>query len=132
MLTKPLPKKQMIPQDSWQLYIFTYSDWWAFNLLDYCITNEIFCCGTETALTELYKLQFGKEAGWSADMIIKFTTEPQDNAITTWSFIEDDANDPNAGYYLDSATGMKMWLCELWSNMWGNKPPILYLTITAA
>lgn len=132
MKTKALPKKDIIPQALWKLYTFTFGEFWAFNLLEYTITNEAFCCGTEDALTELYKLRFGKDKGWSADMNITFSLAPQENAISTWDFIEIDPRDPRAGYYLDTTTGLRIWLCELWTNMWGEHPQQLFLSIDPA
>ena len=128
-MTIPLTKKQIIPQDKWDLYTFKIGEYWGFNLLEYCITNEIFCWGTEDSITELFKLKFGKDPNWGSDLMIHFSKDQPEDYITTWEFIEPYPSDPNSGYYTCTTTGLTIWLCELWTNMWGGFPQTLYLTI---
>ena len=130
MKTKPKTKAAIIPQDSWSLYTFTFGPkYWAFNLLDYCITNEQFCIGTEKSLDGIYKLATGKDRNWNSAMMIHFTRQKPANYISTWEYIEPEPEDPRSAYYLCTATGERCWLCELWTNMWGGFPTTLYISI---
>jgi hypothetical protein len=130
MMTIPKALKPIKPKDEWHLSAFTYGPEWAFNLLEYSIINEQFCRGTELALDDLYQMRFKEERNWGSDMALHFYKDPPNDFISTWEFLHEDPNYPDAGIYLDTASGKELWLCPLWTKMWGGFPTTLYLEIT--
>jgi len=129
-MTIPKALKPIQSKDEWHLFTYAWGAEWAFNLLEYCITNEQFCRGTEHALDDLYKLRFKEERNWNSEMTLHFYMDPPEDFLTTWEFLHEDPNYPDAGIYLDTASGKQLWLCPLWTKMWGGFPNTLYLEIT--
>ena len=128
--TIPLAKKAIIPKDEWKLFTFAFGDYWAFNLLEYIITNEMFCWGTEKSLDGIYKIATGKDKAPNSEMMIHFYKSQPKEYISTWDFLMPDPADPaHAGYYICSATQEICWLCPLWTEMWGEMPATLYIQI---
>lgn len=119
-------------KDRWDLLLWAYEENWAFNLLKYFIINEQFLNGTEKALDWWYFNGSGRSTKSHRSYLrASFSREEFEGWETTWEFIKDDENDSAAGFYIDTKTGHKLWLCALWAEMWGGKAEKLYCSFKA-
>jgi hypothetical protein len=123
-LSSPIESKS-----KWDLLMWPYENNWGFNLYKYLIINEQFLKGTEKCIDKWYMEKTGKDYKTHKSYLWgHFSKEKTDQWDTTWEFIKDDPEDPLGGFYKDTTTGQTLWLCPLWTMMWGEKPDTLYIT----
>lgn len=115
------------PKQAWKLLTWPYEANWAFNLYKYLIINEQFLKGTQECLDHWYFLKTGKTTkSHLSYQWAMFAKEEPEEYDTTWTYKGEDPEDPKAAYYIDSTTGHTLWLCPLWTAMWGEKPKKLF------
>lgn len=118
-------------QKEWNLLLWPYEENWAFNLYKYLIINEQFLKGTEKCIGHWYKKKSGKDyTSHRTYLRANFSKEKPTKYDTTWEYTAEDKDDPMAAFYTDTKTGQKLWLCPLWTLMWGEKPNRLYCSFT--
>lgn len=91
--------------------------------------------GSELALDWHYYQLSGEYPNYQSELYSTFSLTPIDGftPTTDLTYLGPDNSFPGATFYKDSAADMTWWLCPLWSDIWGGKPPelgYLYLTLT--
>lgn len=124
----------IIPQDTWEIIITPYGiDWdgsikeWSFCLPEFMITNEQFTNGTQYCLTKWFKTLTGKNPTHKSYMKMEMSTKPIKDGTTKWTYLSG-CSKPMGSWFEDS-TGSNLWLCPLWTMMWGGNPDT-YLKLT--
>jgi hypothetical protein len=126
--------KSMVPdKDSWTLHMKKDpSGVWVFSLPQFLTFNESMCNGTEKVMDYWFEQKTGYLPVNGSTMSLTVTKKnpmgsPFDTKLT-WMY--EDPSWPGSNYYMDTMSGMDVWLCPYVQVLFKGVPESMWCTFT--
>jgi hypothetical protein len=115
-------------QDSWTLNTYKEGSYWSFDLPEFLTWQELFCGGTELVLDYFYKVITGGATPKDGSYLkLTVSSKKMKGATTKCVFLYPDPKSTSSSYYLDTTTGLDVWLCPYLQVLFKGVPDELYL-----
>lgn len=117
-------------KDTWTLDVTKDGTYWQFDLPEFLTWKELFCGGTELVLDYFYKVLTGGATPKDGSYLkVTVSSKPLEGQTTKCVFLYPDVKQPESSYYLDTTTGLDLWLCPYLQVLFKCVPETLYLKL---
>jgi hypothetical protein len=131
MTVATAPERGLIPfSPIWELQLYKLDEFWAFDLPEYGVHEELLCGGTEHVLNAYFLHLSDRYAKRGDTMLVRLYNgdhvTPQ-RFLTTLRDPTADSTDPDSTYYVDTVTERDVWFCPFLLTLWSTPPTIIYV-----
>ncbi len=131
MTVATAPERGLLPfYPIWELQLYKCGKYWAFDLPEHGVVEELLCGGTEEVL-DLYFQHIHNRIPHERDKLNvrlyngdKVTPELY---TTTLTRPRPDPVDFDSTFYYDTGTDMTVWFCPFLLTLWDTAPTIIYV-----
>ena len=115
------PQELGIPyKTSWRLTLYRVGNYWAFDMPEYGVEQELLVGGTEKVINHY--------VGKHDTVDIELSLECPEDYDTVLKFMCPDVDDDYSSWYTDMTTGMPAWLCPFLFTLWQHAPLDIWCT----
>ena len=135
MTVATAPVEGLLPfQPIWEFQLYQVGNFWAFDLPEYGVHEELLCGGTEQVINAYFLHLNGRHPKngetfkcrlYNGDYVTpqRFLTTLRDPQPDLTS----DGEYGGATYYVDTVTERDVWFCPFLLTMWDTAPTIIYV-----
>ena len=131
MTVATAPVVGLIPfQPFWELQLYQTGNYWAFDLPEYGVYEELLCGGTEEVIHAYFLHLQGrhpKDGETFKCRLYNGNYVTPERFITTLRDPTPDTRNPDSTYYVDTVTEKDVWFCPFLLTLWDTPPSIIYV-----
>ena len=131
MTVATAPERGLIPfYPIWELQLYKSGKYWAFDLPQYGVYEELLCGGTELVLDQYFEHINGRLPFENDVMNVRLYNgdEVTPELFTTkLTRPRPDPCDFDSTYYYDTGTDMTVWFCPFLLTLWDSAPTVIYI-----
>ena len=131
MTVATAPVEGLIPfYPIWELQLYKVGKYWAFDLPEYDVYEELLCGGTELVLDQYYEHINGRLPFENDELNVRlYNGDEVTPELFTTKLIRPrpDPIDFTCNFYTDEGTDMTVWFCPFLLTLWGKAPTVIYV-----
>ena len=124
-------QKDLLPfKSSWTFSVYKTGQFWAFDIPEYGIKEELLVDGTHQVLDVYYRIFHGLTAKEGDRISVTVYNGDRSTPLmysTVLKLLHEDPRLPDSHFYIDQQTNMDCWLCPFLLTMWLEAPSKIYV-----
>ena len=131
MTVATAPVEGLIPfYPIWELQLYKVGKYWAFDLPEYDVYEELLCGGTEEVLEQYFEHINGRLPFENDVLNVRlYNGDEVTPELFTTKLIRPrpDPIDFTCHFYTDEGTDMTLWFCPFLLTLWDKAPTVIYV-----